>query len=152
MEMRLISAKNTDNKTITGASIFKFKRWAQQNTHHTQRGFVPGRNFLNNIVDLDSASRIYSNYAMGRGFSAVNIALIPILALFDFATAFPSVIHDWIFINLEHRKFPAWFIRFIKAIYKDAAAYCFDGGHLNLLFIFIVESFKVAQDLRSYSI
>ena len=55
-------------------------------------------------MDLDSASRIYSNYAMGRGFSAVNIALIPMLALFDFATAFPSVIHDWIFINLEDRE------------------------------------------------
>ncbi len=135
-EMRLISAKNTDNKTIVGASIFKFRRWAQENTHHAQRGFVPKRNFLNNIVDLDSASRVYSNHAMGRESNKVNIALIPILALFDFAIAFPSVIHDWIFINLDYREFPSWFICLIKAIYKDAAAYCFKNGNLCLMFYF----------------
>ncbi len=136
LETRLISAKNSDNKTIVGASIFRFKRWAQENTHHVQRGFVPGRNFLNNVVDLDSASRIYSNHAIGRGYGAGNIALIPILALFDFATAFPSVIHDWIFLNLQHRNFPAWFTCLIRSIYKDAAAYCFKNGILSLMFYF----------------
>jgi len=59
-ETRPISMKNTDNKTITGASVEKFTPFAQNHTHPSQRGFVPARNYLENVVDLDSAARIYS--------------------------------------------------------------------------------------------
>ena len=47
---------------------------------------------------------------------------IPISAAFDFLAAFPSVIHDWIWAVLSHRKLPIHFINFFKANYHDAKA------------------------------
>ncbi len=65
-----------------------------------------------------------------------DIREIPILPLFDFCAAFPSVIHQWIFCCLRHRGFPRGLINFVLAIYHNAAAYTFDGGVLSWLFDF----------------
>ena len=46
---------------------------------------------LNNVVDLDSAS---------RAFACDPHALLPLLAGFDFGTAFPSLSQQWLFIVL----------------------------------------------------
>ena len=59
---RPISTKNTDNKVIIAVNTYKLKDRYSANTHSTQRGFVGGRNFLGNVLDLDSASRIYSMF------------------------------------------------------------------------------------------
>ncbi len=59
-ENRMSSLKNSDNKIITGTKVGCFRRFSKQNTHRTQRGFVLGTIFLNNVLDLDSVGRIYS--------------------------------------------------------------------------------------------
>ena len=38
-------------------------------TRHSQRGFVPGRSFLNNLLDVDSASRISALKYLGAPVS-----------------------------------------------------------------------------------
>ena len=63
--------------------------------------------------------------------------LIPILAFYDFAAAFPSIAHAWIFLALEARRFPAWFVNAMKGIYHKAAAYANSGGELTFLFEFL---------------
>ena len=53
-----------------------------------QRGFVQGRQLIQNVVDLDSEARVISmTHRTGS---------LPLMAFFDFAAAFPSVIHGWI--------------------------------------------------------
>ncbi len=115
-----------------------FKQHAISNTHPAQRGFMSGRIFLGNVVDLDAAARIHSMHFMFQGYNPVDqVKWLPILALFDFAAAFPSIIHGWIFCCLRHRGFPPGFICFIEAIYHKAHACAFVGGHTKILFYFL---------------
>ena len=101
-ELRPIGLKNTDNKIIGGICNWKLRRGASKSICRIQRGFVFGRNFLNNIVDLDTASRCYALEHWG---------LMPILAAFDFGTAFPSLSQDWLFLVLRILKL-RWFFLF----------------------------------------
>ena len=48
--------------------------------------------------------------------------LIPLLFLLDFACAFPSVAHAWLFIVLHAINMPIGLIRFIESMYKFANA------------------------------
>ena len=97
-------------------------------THTTQNGFVTGRNFLNNIMDLDSAGRIYSMIFQSLCSAPSNPSNIPILGAFDFETAFPSVIHAWIWLVLTVRKLPPDYIRLFKGIYHNASAVFHHGS------------------------
>lgn len=103
----------------------------QDSTHRAQRGFVPQRHFLQNVIDLDSASRTFAlqnrgNRKLSQWFS--------ILALFDFLAAFPSMLHHWIFSVLDHRGFPQYFINFVRSLYFCNAAYASVSGGLQFLY------------------
>ena len=122
-ETRPISLKNTDNKGIFGAGVHRFRDSAKQKTHSSQNGFVPDRNFLNNLIDLDSSARIYSTHFDHQGYSAIdNPGLIPTLPLYDFEAAFPSVDHEWIFLVLAAVRMPVFFINLCRAMYANARA------------------------------
>ena len=93
-DTRPLSLKNSDNKIITGVHTWKFRKITQSNTHKYQRGFVAERSFLTNVVDLDSAARLYSMFAMHREYNFLQYpGATPTFALWDFCSAFPSVIH-----------------------------------------------------------
>ena len=87
-ETRPLGLKNSDNKTIAATINHSLKPLINDNACKLQRGFIAGRNFLNNIVDLDSFARIFSDPS--------NQFLWPILCLYDFAAAFPSILHDYL--------------------------------------------------------
>ena len=55
---RPLNMKNTDNKIIASANCIALNPDFTRITHKTQNGFTHCRNFLNNMVDVDSASRI----------------------------------------------------------------------------------------------
>ena len=74
-----------------------------------QRGFITGRQFTNNIVDLDTTSRTFSN--------TEPVSNIPVMCTFDFAAAFPSVIHSWILRILNASRFPEGFCNLVGGIY-----------------------------------
>ena len=63
--------------------------------------------------------------------------LIPTLPLFDFESAFPSVIHEWIFLVLEHRGLPQHFLRLFRAIYINARAVRIHEGRIITLILFL---------------
>ena len=87
--------ENTDNKMIVDVHVRKLSEKYEDITHTSQRGFVAGRNFLNNTLDLDAAGRIHSMHYTNQKYDTVLCPdLIPILPLFDFESAFPSVIHE----------------------------------------------------------
>ena len=60
MWTRPLSMKNTDNEIIASANCIALNPDFTKITHKTQNGFTQGRNFLNNLVDVDSASRGYT--------------------------------------------------------------------------------------------
>ena len=119
---RPIGMKNTDNKIVAGTHVSMYRRDMQLSTHPSQRGVVPGRQLTRNVFDLDSAGRIAAMRTIAHnergaahlGDSRFHIAL---LAMFDFASAFPSIFHKWNFAVLFARGFPIGFINFVSCLY-----------------------------------
>jgi hypothetical protein len=137
-DTRPISLKNSDNKAVTGALVGSFQQFAKEHTHKSQNGFVHKRFFLRNVLDLDSAARLFSMRFLSQETDLEKSPeLIPLLAFYDFAAAFPSVAHAWIFLVLEARKFPDWFVNSMRGIYHKAAAFADCGGDLVFLFEFL---------------
>ena len=62
---------------------------------------------------------------------------IALLAFFDFASAFPSVLHGWIMLVLKARGFPVGFINFIHCLYWMNSAVTFCNGGMQLLFWYL---------------
>ena len=75
---------------------------------------------LENVVELDTKGRIFSLQA--------SPADLPILAMSDFAAAFPSVIHGWISACLVIYGFPDGFRNLVDGIYFFCFAYLISGG------------------------
>eukprot|EP00973_Karenia_brevis_P064230 8926077-Karenia_brevis.AAC.1 len=63
-----------------------------------QQGFINKRHFTNNIVEVDTISRIYSNACTKHGNA--------VAAYFDFANAFPSLFLPWLFAVLDWIELP----------------------------------------------
>ena len=59
-----------------------------KSTNKIQRGFTPGRQLIENVVDLDAHARVF-----GKNQHQL---LMPVLAAWDYAAAFPSLSHEWI--------------------------------------------------------
>ena len=127
---RPLNLKNTDNKAICGTVISGYYQPMKESTHRTQRGFVPGRQLTQNVLDLDSASRIlaFMNRKLGKN------TLPAVLALFDFIAAFPLVFHSWIMLVLELRGFPEGLIDFVKSLYARNYTTMRHGGFEYFLY------------------
>ena len=109
-ETRPLNLKDSINKVCTGLMNDKITapiaRWA----HRAQRGFTKHRQGLDNVVDIDTTKRIVDMECRDAGSLGV-------LALYDFMTAFPSVVHLWMFLCLEAAGFPSDVTVFFKMIY-----------------------------------
>ena len=87
--------KNTDIKTFTAAANSGVKPLLKLKGVGVQRGFVADRNASNNVVDIDAASRFFGLQAFQQP------SLLPLIALFDFQAAFPSVSQVFLMLALE---------------------------------------------------
>ncbi len=64
---------------------------------------------------------------------------IPISGGYDFAAAFPSIIHDCTWAVLRHRKVPDDYILLFMMIYADAVALFLHEGKIHVLLFFYRE-------------
>ena len=92
---RPLGLKNCDVKAISSASHMILKRGLSERASKLQNGFVSGRNFLDNIVDIDSRARI---------FSMASAEAIPIMFFTDSGAASLSLIQRWLQIVMRHSK------------------------------------------------
>ena len=125
---RPLGLKNTDNKIIAGAVHHSIKRAVSVGASPLQRRFVSGRNFINNIVDLDSKARL---------FSMKPDSFMPVLLFTDFGAAFPSIIHEWLMIIMEQPGFPAGLRNRVQALYPFVMAVGRSDGATVTLFIIL---------------
>ena len=93
-ETRPLSLKNSDAKIISGVVNHSLSTLIPQWARWTQRGFVRGRQGLDNVVDLDTAARVIAYFKSTAMWQ-------PLLILFDFMIAFPSIAHEWLFLALK---------------------------------------------------
>ena len=59
LQTRPHSLKNSDNKVIVSANVKSLEPQNWMLTHKSQNGFVAGRHFLNNLLDIDTAGSIF---------------------------------------------------------------------------------------------
>eukprot|EP00973_Karenia_brevis_P010096 1366591-Karenia_brevis.AAC.1 len=72
-----------------------FKRVA---ANSSQKGFISGRHFTDNLLTIDTTMRVYSNLHQKYGQA--------VAAFFDFSNAFPSITLQWIFLVIRWLKLP----------------------------------------------
>jgi len=137
-DTRPLAGKNSDNKAIVSANVLTLARQYNKIVHKDQRGFVSGRNMLGNLIDIDAAGRIFSTKFAGAPPSTSSLVKnFPVISSNDFGAAFPSIIHDWIWMVLRHRELPEQFIVFFQAIYKNATAVTWDQGKWIVIIYFL---------------
>ena len=125
-EVGLLGLSNTDNKLICGVRNHRMRGAASRFAVGLQRGFVSGRQLVQNPIDFDSAAR-----SIGHPGTVANI---PILAFWGLAAAFPSAAHLWLFKVLVHIAFPRGFIGVARGVYSMTGAYGVGEEGLRLLF------------------
>ena len=104
--------QNTDNKAIAAVTNNCMKFELASDARSSQLGFLMTRCFINNIVDLGYFSRL---------FASDPSPLTPLQAFYDFGSAFPSLIHEWVFITLRAAGLPDG-ANIISALYFQVVA------------------------------
>ena len=110
-----------------------------------QRGFVPGRQLGQNIIDLDFQMRAHSlkflasseKWLFNMSLLHTSLSVIfklPIGALFDYAAAFPSVSHVWLRAILCKIGIPRGFVNAFNALYNGNEGYTSIGGFISWIF------------------
>jgi endonuclease/exonuclease/phosphatase family metal-dependent hydrolase len=97
---------------------------AQSTVLPRQRGFVRGRHLIDNILETESFMMHSTKWFDDKAG----------LLLLDFAAAFPSVAHRWIFAVLKAMGIPTFIFKAIQELYVDCSVEMIFGGEANLLF------------------
>ena len=130
-KLRPLACSSTDAKVIALLLNRTLSALCTVAVSAPQRGFVSGRVISDNIIILETAMmKFYCTSAR----SAASI-------LFDFANAFPSIAHQWIFCVPERLPVPPQALRLIKLLYSDCRAMLMFNG-VPVGFIAILSGIK----------
>lgn len=125
-DTRPLNLKNTDNETLAGVMNDALKdpiaKWAPR----SQRGFVSGRQGLDNVVDIDTQARVLDMLAKAGD--------APAIMLYDFAAAFPTINHMFLFLCLSAAGLPKGMTAFFSALYADNQVFANIDGDVILLY------------------
>ena len=116
-DTRPLSIVDSSNRIL--ASIFRvaLERCLGSWVSEFQRGFLGGRQMLRNVLDIDFAAHKISV----RSSSGA-------ILLFDFAAAFPSMSHDFMWDVLSTIGLPDHYIDMLKLFYKGNEHFIRIGG------------------------
>ena len=103
-ETRPLSLKNTDNKTVTSVVNRSFLSSVAASTHESQRGFVPGRQLVQNVVDLDFHSRVFALQAYDHNATEDARKLMQSSHFLISQHLFLSAAHAWFFLLSSMRQ------------------------------------------------
>ena len=95
---RPLACKNCDNKAVASVTNNTMRPAVMVDMVDVQRGFIPGRQLGQNIVDLDSAARAFGMQGETSFSDPLGKSLCPLLAFYDFAAAFPYLIQRSMFL------------------------------------------------------
>ena len=104
---RPLNIVNADNRLLANAVRLRIEAVLDDHVSSEQHGFIGGRSMLANVVDIDEAMQWVS-------MTQPNGAAL----FYDFAAAFPSVSHDFLFDLFESIGVPPHILRFIRILYN----------------------------------
>ncbi len=87
-ETRPLALKKSDDKACCADWLRKLRAALCAHAAPVQRGFIPNRNFVQNVIHLDVAARSFGTW-LGQ-------AQLPAVACWDFAAAFLSQARAWL--------------------------------------------------------
>jgi len=144
LDMRPLTLKASDNKIVAGVINLAITPTICQCASALQRGFIPGRQLGQNVVDLDWWARKFSMEYFGSNEVAFvrdllleplsKISMLPVLVLFDFAAAFPSVAHAWLRAVLSAVLIPQGVLNAFNVLYDRNQAFGVIDGLVMWLF------------------
>ena len=144
-ELRPLTLKNEDNKTVAGVTNWIITPVVAKSSSKLQNGFKRDCQLTQNVVDLDFESRKQTLLFQGR-FDKFRyseqlilnreglVNSLPVLMLYDYAAAFPSVSHAWLFMVLNYINIPLGLMNTINALYTGNSA--FQQGREGLVWLF----------------
>jgi hypothetical protein len=110
-DTRPLSIVNTDNRLLANAVRLRVEPLLAKGVSEMQRGFLPHRSMLQNVIEVDAEMRLAS-------LDSDTAAAI----FFDFAAAFPSLAHDFLHEVLRHLNLPESFCNFVRSFMWATAA------------------------------
>jgi len=146
-QLRTIFGSNCDAKIIAGAVASKLTPPTLALTPFEQRGFCRGRQMSLNVVDLDSFMRAF-NVIFDGPWDHSNLNNFPLVALYDFCNAFPTLLHQWLFEVIKRLRFPPKYRWLIHWLYQRITTYSSGAGDGSLLFA-ILRGVKTGCPLSS---
>jgi hypothetical protein len=93
--------------------------------HEVQRGFTRGRNFLKNFIELDARARIMDIH---------DEAHLPLIILWDFMAAFPSLAHEYLTLAVIAAKILKAIINLVAAMYSCKNVYMCSEGTVEFMY------------------
>ena len=121
---RLLSIVNTDNRLIAAAGKFALEAEFAQHITVAQQGFVKDRSLNSNLLYVDA--KMKDEVRMGNLAACI---------LFDFAAAFPSILHDFMWLALEHFGISDTWRQFMMEFYKGNIQTLFYKGRKGTPFV-----------------
>jgi endonuclease/exonuclease/phosphatase family metal-dependent hydrolase len=117
---RPLTLSNAVAKVLASAMNASLSQMAARTVSPRQRGFVRGRNLLDNVVETEAAAIHYAQYYGDTSG----------IALLDLVAAFPSLAHSWIFAVLRKMGVPRFFRRALAKLYRRVNIMILFGGIL----------------------
>ena len=91
-----------------------------------QRVFIYGRKFLFNVVEADAQARIFAHTEPQCS--------IPVIAGYDFGTAFTSLSYEWLLVVLKAFGFPHGFCNVISGQLRNVQSYSRINGSMRRMY------------------
>ena len=107
---RPLSISNTDNRLFSVTIKHSWEPVLAKGVHPHQRGFLPGRSILQNVIDINEQA-LHAAFHSQEG----------VIVFFDFKAAFPSLSQDFLFRCLELRGMPKKSRNMIRALVSQPA-------------------------------
>jgi endonuclease/exonuclease/phosphatase family metal-dependent hydrolase len=117
---RPLTLSNAVAKVLASAMNASLSQMAARTVSPRQRGFVRGRNLLDNVVETEAAAIHFAQYYGDTSG----------IALLDLVAAFPSLAHSWIFAVLRRMGVPRFFRRALAKLYRMVNIKILFGGIL----------------------
>ena len=141
-DTRPLACKVCDSKAVGALVVDAVTPLLMKNTSSLQRGFVRGRQIAQNILELDTISRVHAlremhsknQFNLSCMLPHESVSKIALLAFFDFCAAFPSVCHQWIFSVLSAIGAPCGLVNVVKGMYTNVDAFAVNDEQVIFLF------------------
>ncbi|CAK0894693.1 unnamed protein product, partial [Prorocentrum cordatum] len=118
-KIRVLGLRNTDLKIMTSVVNRSLRKVVEEVVPCSQRGFVVGRNFGYNVIELDGIGRLAAAHPCSD-------LCDPLLISFDYGQAFPSLSQEYLLMLMNKLGLPGplmWFLSWLYLAIQGVVAH-----------------------------